>query len=73
VPKKTHKYFGRVKEIMAASGTGRKRNHPRGLRRKCLGLKKVKELSCAPLLRIFHRFLSCVGGDDIQNGDFDQC
>ncbi|XP_062167585.1 uncharacterized protein LOC133873827 [Alnus glutinosa] len=62
VPEKTQKCFGRVKEIMAASG--RKRN-PRGLRRKCLALSKVKELSCAALLRIFHRFLSCAASVDV--------
>ncbi|XP_059428730.1 uncharacterized protein LOC132162515 [Corylus avellana] len=61
VPEKTQKCFGRVKEIMAGS----KRKPTRGLKRKCLVLRKVKELSCAALLRIFHRFLSCAASVDV--------
>lgn len=62
VPEKTQKCFGRVKEKVAPA-TGKKRT--RGLKRKCLVWRKVKELSCAALFRIFHRFLACAATVDV--------
>ncbi|CAL5207163.1 unnamed protein product [Lathyrus oleraceus] len=71
VPEKTQKCFGRVKEKVAHSGGGgggggggrKKRNQ--GRRRKCLVLRKMREISCNTLFRIFHRFLSCGASVDV--------
>lgn len=64
MPEKTQKCFGRVKAEIMDAAAGRRRK-PRGVKRKCLVLRKVKELSCAALLRIFHRFLSCAASVDV--------
>ncbi|KAM3688994.1 hypothetical protein ACB098_09G012800 [Castanea mollissima] len=61
MPEKTQKCFGRVKERMIP---GRKRKI-RGVKRKCLVLRKVKEFSCVAFFRIFHRFLSCSASVDV--------
>ncbi|KAH7512998.1 hypothetical protein FEM48_Zijuj12G0149800 [Ziziphus jujuba var. spinosa] len=64
MPEKTKKCFGRVKEKMS-HGT-KKGGKSKGRKRsKCLVLRKVKELSCAALLRIFQRFLSCTASVDV--------
>uniref|UniRef100_A0A7N2M744 Uncharacterized protein n=1 Tax=Quercus lobata TaxID=97700 RepID=A0A7N2M744_QUELO len=52
MPEKTQKCFGRVKERMIP---GRKRKI-RGVKKKCLVFRKVKEFSCVALFRIFHSF-----------------
>ncbi|XP_004497433.1 uncharacterized protein [Cicer arietinum] len=57
VPEKTQKCFGRVKDKV------KRRNE--GSRRKCLILRKMKEVSCNALFRIFHRFLSCGASVDV--------
>ncbi|KAJ1416903.1 hypothetical protein SESBI_17067 [Sesbania bispinosa] len=62
VPEKTQKCFGRVKEKVAHGG-GRRRHQ--GRRRKCLVWRKMKEISCAALFRIFHGFLSCGTSVDV--------
>jgi hypothetical protein len=62
MPEKTQKCFGRVKERMVP---GRKRSKTRGLKRKCLVLRKVKEVSCNALFRIFSRVLSCAASVDV--------
>ncbi|KAF7804520.1 uncharacterized protein G2W53_043631 [Senna tora] len=53
VPEKTQKCFGRVKEKVAHG------------KRKCLVWRKVREISCSTLFRIFHRFLSCAASVDV--------
>ncbi|KAK7267564.1 hypothetical protein RIF29_20241 [Crotalaria pallida] len=72
VPEKTQKCFGRVKERVASSNGGRKRiiinnngSSRRSRRRRCLVWRKLKEISCAALFRIFHGFLSCAAGVDV--------
>lgn len=69
MPEKTKKCFGRVKEKMGHHGKnkgGSGKSTTRGRKRnKCLVLRKVKELSCAALLRIFQRFLSCTASVDV--------
>ncbi|KAB1209488.1 Transcriptional corepressor LEUNIG [Morella rubra] len=47
---KNQKCFGRVKEKVAPIGT---RRRTQGLKRKCFVWRKVKELLCADLFRIF--------------------
>lgn len=64
MPEKTKKCFGRVKEKMSHGKKGGKSSKGRK-RSKCLVLRKVKELSCAALLRIFQRFLSCTASVDV--------
>ncbi|XP_027363018.1 uncharacterized protein LOC113870767 [Abrus precatorius] len=60
VPEKTQKCFGRVKEKMAHRGRSQGSR-----RRKCLVWRKMREISCAALFRIFHRFLSCGASVDV--------
>ncbi|XP_041023057.1 uncharacterized protein LOC121264076 [Juglans microcarpa x Juglans regia] len=64
VPEKTQKCFGKLREKMSP---GKKRK-TQGLKRKCLVWRKVRELSCAALFRIFHRFLSCSASVDVMDG-----
>ncbi|KAG5002921.1 hypothetical protein JHK86_027060 [Glycine max] len=61
VPEKTQKCFGRVKERVKKQG----RSHHGIRRRKCLVWRKMREISCAALFRIFHRFLSCGASVDV--------
>ncbi|CAN0926714.1 hypothetical protein LINGRAHAP2_LOCUS35505 [Linum grandiflorum] len=72
VPEKTRKCFGKVKDKVSSCGGGhqgknRKGGGGRGRRkgggggRKCMVLRKVKEMSC----RIFHRLLSCATSVDV--------
>jgi len=63
VPEKTQKCFGRVKERVKKQGSSQ-HNHGVG-RRKCLVWRKMREISCAALFRIFHRFLSCGASVDV--------
>ncbi|XP_057426725.1 uncharacterized protein LOC130720123 [Lotus japonicus] len=67
MPEKTQKCFGRVKEKVAAQGTRRAHHHGGRRRKKCLVWRKMKEISCAALVRIFHRFLSCGASVDVVN------
>ncbi|KAI9122302.1 hypothetical protein K1719_006991 [Acacia pycnantha] len=64
MPEKTQKCFGRVKEKV---GQGKKNNNKAAStrKRKCLVWRKVKEISCSTLFRIFHRFLSCAASVDV--------
>ncbi|TKY52851.1 hypothetical protein E2542_SST24373 [Spatholobus suberectus] len=61
VPEKTQKCFGRVKERVK----GRSHVGSGNRRRKCLVWRKMREISCAALFRIFHRFLSCGASVDV--------
>lgn len=78
MPEKTKKCFGRVKEkVMTNHGKKRKDQHHHhhhhqkgiptttGRKRKCSGFRKVKEVSCSALFRIFHRLLSCTATVDV--------
>ncbi|CAJ2656649.1 hypothetical protein L195_g021147 [Trifolium pratense] len=62
VPEKTQKCFGRVKEKVDHGGSRRRKKKKKN---KCLILKKMKEISCDTLFRIFHRFLSCGTSVDV--------
>ncbi|KAE9589966.1 hypothetical protein Lalb_Chr21g0314511 [Lupinus albus] len=56
--KKTLKCFERVMEkVTSKSHDGRKNSSSR---RKCSVLRKMKEITCSPLIKVFYRFLSCV-------------
>lgn len=66
VPEKTKKCFGRVKEKVACQG--KKKKEQKGRKRKCLVLRKMKEISCSALFRIFHRLLSCSASVDVVDG-----
>ncbi|CAI0471679.1 unnamed protein product [Linum tenue] len=66
VPEKTRRCFGRVKDKVGrrkgtegGAGGGRRKG------RKCLVLRKVKEVSCRTFYRIFHRLLSCAASVDV--------
>ncbi|KAI4300184.1 hypothetical protein L6164_033590 [Bauhinia variegata] len=61
MPEKTQKCFGRVKERV----THGKKRKAQGRKRKCLVWRKVKEISCSALFRIFQRFLSCAASVDV--------
>ncbi|XP_020207619.1 uncharacterized protein LOC109792612 [Cajanus cajan] len=62
VPEKTQKCFGRVKERVK----GRRSHHiVWRRRRKCLVWRKMRDISCALLFRIFRRFLSCGASVDV--------
>ncbi|KAJ8754089.1 hypothetical protein K2173_001987 [Erythroxylum novogranatense] len=62
VPERTKKCLGKVKEKVTNHGKKRKE---KGRKRKCLVLRKVKEISCSALFRIFHRLLSCAASVDV--------
>ncbi|CAL0299556.1 unnamed protein product [Lupinus luteus] len=67
VPEKTQKCFGKVKEKVGSNSShgGRKKRSRSRKRRKCLVLRKMKEISCAALFRVFYRFLSCAASVDV--------
>ncbi|KAE9619463.1 hypothetical protein Lal_00032277 [Lupinus albus] len=68
VPEKTQKCFGKVKEKVGSNSSHGGRNKRRSRssrRRKCMVFRKIKEISCAALFRIFHRFLSCAASVDV--------
>ncbi|XP_010259986.1 PREDICTED: uncharacterized protein LOC104599235 [Nelumbo nucifera] len=66
MPEKTKKCFGRVKERVVYR---RKRKvDSGGGGRKCLVMRRVKEVSYAALLSIFHRLLSCTSTVDVVGG-----
>lgn len=69
VPEKTQKCFGRVKEKVASSSSSHGGGRKRVRKRKCLVWRKMKEISCAALFRIFHRFLSCAASVDVVDGN----
>jgi len=63
VPEKTQKCFGKIKEKVK----GRSHHKSNGFlrRRKCLVWRKMREISCAALFKIFRRFLSCGASVDV--------
>ncbi|XP_077214082.1 uncharacterized protein LOC143848920 [Tasmannia lanceolata] len=63
VQEKTRKCLGKVKEKV---GLRRKvKGGGGGNRKRCLALRKVRELSCATLFSIFNRLLSCTTTIDV--------
>ena len=65
MPEKTKKCLGRVKEKVTNHGKKRIDQIKGGRKRKCLVFRKVKEVSCSALFRIFHRLLSCTATVDV--------
>lgn len=69
VPEKTKKCFGRVREKVSSHGVTGRRSKEKVMmgkgKRKCLVLRKVKEVSCSALIRFFHRLLSCAASVDV--------
>ncbi|XP_059669791.1 uncharacterized protein LOC132315047 [Cornus florida] len=63
VPERTKKCLGRVKERVSRERR-RKGNGARGSRR-CVVVRRVRELSCAALCVIFRRMLSCTATVDV--------
>ncbi|KAF8397576.1 hypothetical protein HHK36_016496 [Tetracentron sinense] len=61
VPEKTKKCLGRVKERVGY----RRKKKVHGGGKKCLVMRKVKEISCSALFSIFHRLLSCTASVDV--------
>lgn len=61
MPEKTRKCFGRVKEKVASKKKGKDCNESK----KCFAIRKVKELSCCALLKVFSRLLSCTASVDV--------
>ncbi|MED6225695.1 hypothetical protein PIB30_096138 [Stylosanthes scabra] len=77
VPQKTQRCFRLVKERLTRRNYGGWRSKCRkriigrhhGRRNKCLVWRKMKEISCAALIRIFKKLLlSCAASVDVVNG-----
>ncbi|XP_042495737.1 uncharacterized protein LOC122074834 [Macadamia integrifolia] len=66
VPEKTVKCFGGVKErVVHKNQKKKKKKRKGGSEKKCAVMRKVKDMSCAALFRIFHNLLSCTTSVDV--------
>ncbi|KAJ4725908.1 Protein unc-80 like [Melia azedarach] len=63
----TSKCFGRAKE--RGSRRNRRSNKTVVTKRKCLVLRRVKEVSCSALLYMFRKLLSCTAKVDVADHD----
>ncbi|XVF20148.1 hypothetical protein REPUB_Repub11eG0173200 [Reevesia pubescens] len=61
------KCFGRVKEKAMKSPPRRKKKSETVAKKKCMGLRRAKEVSCAALLNMFRSLLSCTTKVDVAN------